>query len=75
MKRVYDITLQVEMSDKQWERFWAAGDRAEDAGRYQPTWIAGKAFLRYLRRHHGVRAKLVRWTLCRNNDDLKRRGA
>ena len=74
MKRIYDITLEVEMSEKQFDRLWTAGDRAEQGGKCQPTWVAAKAYLRYLRRHHGVRAKLLRWTLCRNADDLKRRG-
>ena len=74
MKRIYDITLEVEMSEKQFDRLWAASDKAEDAGRLQPSWVASKAYLRYLRRRHGVRAKLLRWTLCRNADDLKRRG-
>ena len=74
MKRVYDITLEVELSEKDYERFWMADDKAEADGNLLPTWVAGKAYLRYLRRHHGVRGKLLGWRLTRNADDIERRG-
>jgi len=73
VKHEFDFTLTVALSQKQYKRLF---DLGFDAGRrdgINPEWIAGEAFVKSLRQQ-GVKCKLRKWGMCRNADDLRRRG-
>jgi hypothetical protein len=74
-KKLYDITLTVAMSEKQYKRLCDADDRALERDENLPLWEAGLDMRDFLLVFYGVKAKLKRWRFGRNADDLRRRSA
>ena len=73
VKNEFDFTLTVALSQKQYKRLCDAGFDADNRDGVNPEWIAGKAFVKSLRQQ-GIKCKLRKWSMCRNADDLRRRG-
>jgi len=71
MKPLYDIAYTVAMSEKQMQKLVQVADEAAEADELNPEWEAGLAAVRELSLRYGVKAKLKRWTMRRNADDLK----
>jgi hypothetical protein len=71
MKKLYDLTYTVAMSENQLHKLARAADEAMEADENSPEWEAGLAAVRELSLRYGVKAKLKRWTMRRNADDLK----
>lgn len=72
MKKLYDITFTVELSDKQNERLGREEDAADERDENFPLWDVGLVAMRHLREMYGVKAKLKRWGYRRNREDLNR---
>jgi hypothetical protein len=71
VKRQFDITYTVEMSDKAYKRLGEAEDGAADNGQTEPLWAIGLDAVDCLRLY-GVKAKLVQWGFRRNALDIAR---
>jgi len=60
MKRTWDFTITLQMSDKAMHKLWDLSDAAQEAGDTLPEWRMGKRVAWWLQRQ-GIEAKLVRW--------------
>lgn len=60
MKRTWDFTIKLQMSDKAVNRFWDLSDESEQEGRTLPEWEAAKQVEKWLRKR-GVKARLLTW--------------
>jgi len=60
VKRTWDFTITLEMSDKAVHKLWDWSDGSEREGRILPEWEAAKQVEKWLRKR-GVKARLLTW--------------
>ncbi len=68
LKRYYDLTFTISMTDKQYRGFTECQDEADGQLDINPGWEMGKAALRKLQDTYGVKSALEKWSFCRNDD-------
>jgi hypothetical protein len=66
MKKRYDITFTIEMSDKQYDKLCKKRWKAEEHDEDSPQWNMGEAALEDLRFFNGVKAELLTWSFRRS---------
>mgnify|MGYP001559821086 CR=1 FL=1 len=68
LKRYYDLTFTISMTDKQLRKLGKCQDEAEMRDGINPEWGAGLAAVHELRDTYGVKITLEKWGFRRNDD-------
>jgi hypothetical protein len=58
MMNRYKVTFTMYLDNT---ALYTAEDDADDQGKLQPMWVAGKAAEKVLRKKYGIKAKLAEW--------------
>jgi hypothetical protein len=74
MKKFYDITFTVSISEEAFERLFDVEYIARRDNEDAPLWSAGLDMVGFLEDFYGVEVRLKKWRLKRNAKDREKKG-